>query len=158
MGLRVGESERFFHALAPLRVNHLPTTKPARKQSGLVLKRSALAHMGSKCTAHLRHTFRAHSSRSGQLIDWVHQLSPNDSSNSHLADDLGYSLGRHPAYLPYRPSPACQGGMSHEKLCQSVAVCRSFSDAIQTGKRVNCRLRVVRQFNSCLVGCVFKMT
>ena len=55
-GLRVGESDRFLHALAPLRVNHLPTSKPARKQSGLVLKRIELGHIGSKRTAHLWHT------------------------------------------------------------------------------------------------------
>jgi hypothetical protein len=34
----------------------LPTTEPARKRCNLVLKRSTLAHIGPKRTAHLRHT------------------------------------------------------------------------------------------------------
>ena len=38
------------------RINDLPTTEPARKRFDLVLKRSTLAHLGPKRTAHLRHT------------------------------------------------------------------------------------------------------
>jgi len=38
------------------RINDLPTTEPARKRFDLVLKRSTLAHLGPKRTAHLWHT------------------------------------------------------------------------------------------------------
>src|SRR6516165_8365801 len=41
---------------SPRRINDLPTTEPARKRCNLVLKRSTLAHLGPKRTAHLRHT------------------------------------------------------------------------------------------------------
>jgi len=54
--LRVGESDRVFQVLARLRVNNLPTIKPARKRFVAVLKRRELAHMGSNGTAHLWHT------------------------------------------------------------------------------------------------------
>jgi len=50
------ESDGVFHVLAPLRVNNLPTIKPARKRFVVVLKRRELAHMGSNGTAHLWHT------------------------------------------------------------------------------------------------------
>ena len=92
------------------------------------------------------------------VIAIVQQLFLNNSSNTHLADDLGYSFGGHPAYLTYRPCPARQSGVGHEKLCQSVAVRGSLIDAIQAGERANCRLRVVRQFNASPISCVFKMT
>ena len=38
------------------RINDFPITEPERKRFDLVLKRSTLAHIGPKRTAHLRHT------------------------------------------------------------------------------------------------------
>jgi len=74
--LRVGESDGIVHVSAHLRMNILPTIKPGREQFGLVLKRSQVAHMGSRRGAHLWHTFKgAVSCCSGNLIGRVVQNS-----------------------------------------------------------------------------------
>ena len=67
-------------------------------------------------------TLHSVSSPDGPAAADVLAVDLNNSSHLHLVNDLGYSLGRHPARFSYRPHSTRQRWMGHGKLCQSLEV------------------------------------